>query len=208
MAFFAEGLPQLQYGILLLQFLEAPWCVPAHATRHSPLGQKKKGKSEEPTVGIIDSRGVKSTLVSTGGHTGFDAGKKIKGVKRHIVVDTLGLLLCVVVHSAAIQDRDGAIIVLTKLYRYWHAIIKVFADGGYQGEKLFDKVKGSFKYTLEIIKRNELGIFKVLPKRWIVERTFSWIDTNRRTAKSYERHTNTAEAITQIAAIRTMLKQF
>jgi transposase len=147
-------------------------------------------------------------MVSTGGHTGFDAGKKIKGIKRHIAVDTLGQLLCVVVHSAAIQDRDGAMIVLAKLKRSWHKIIKVFADGGYQGETLFNKVRDSFQYVLEIIKRNELGVFKILPKRWIVERTFSWIDTNRRTAKSYERLNDTVEAITQIAAIRIMLKQF
>ncbi len=172
------------------------------------LCRRKKGKLEEPTVGIVDSQSVKATLVSTGGHTGFDAGKKIKGIKRHIVVDTLGLLLCVVVHSAAIQDRDGAIIVLTKLKRHWLKIIKIFADGGYQGEILSNKVKDCFQYILEIIKRNELGVFKILPKRWIVERTFSWIDTNRRTAKSYERHTDTVEAVTQIAAIRIMLKQF
>lgn len=169
--------------------------------------RKAKGKDEEPTAAIIDSQSVKATLVSTGGHTGFDAGKKIKGVKRHIATDTLGLLLCVVVHSAGIQDRDGGMLVLKKLQRYWHKVIKVFADGGYQG-KLVEKVLDSFQYVLEIVKRNDAHIFKILPKRWIVERTFSWIDTNRRTAKSYERLNGTTEAVTQIAAVRIMLKQF
>jgi putative transposase len=167
----------------------------------------KKGREEEPTVAIIDSQSVKSTLTSTGGHTGFDAGKKVKGVKRHIVTDTLGLMLCVVVHSAAVQDRDGAMLALKKLQRCWHKVIKVFADGGYRG-KLVDKVASVFKYVLEIVKRDELHTFKILPKRWIVERTFAWIDTNRRTAKSYERYTDTVEAVTQIAVVRMMLKQF
>jgi putative transposase len=166
-----------------------------------------KGKEAQPTVAIIDAQSVKSTLVSTGGHTGFDAGKKIKGVKRHITTDTLGLVLCVVVHSAGIQDRDGAMLVLIKLNRYWHKITKVFADGGYQG-RLISKAWESLKYIIEIVKRNEVHVFKILPKRWIVERTFSWIDTNRRTAKSYERKTNTVEAVTQIAAIRVMIKHF
>jgi transposase len=98
-------------------------------------------------------------------------------------------------------------LVLNKLNRSWHYIQKIFADGGYQGKNLFDKVKSKFNYILQIVKRNELGVFKVLPKRWIVERTFSWIDTNRRTAKSYERSTQTVEAVTQIAALRVTLRK-
>jgi putative transposase len=166
-----------------------------------------EGREAEPTAAIIDSQSVKATLVSTGGHTGFDAGKKIKGVKRHIATDTLGLMLCVVVHHAGIQDRDGALLVLKKLQRYWHKIIKVFADGGYRG-KLVEKALGLFGYVIDIVKRNEQHVFKILPKRWLVERAFSWIDTNRRTAKSYERRLCTIEAVTQIAAIRIMLKRF
>ncbi len=169
--------------------------------------REAKGRREDPTVAIIDSQSVKATLTSTGGHTGFDAGKRIKGVKRHIATDTLGLVLGVVVHSAGLQDRDGAMLVLRKLQRCWHGIVKVFADGGYRG-KLERRVALVFGYLLEIVKRNELHTFKVLPKRWIVERTFAWIDTNRRTAKSYERYTNSVEAVTQIAAVRMMLKQF
>lgn len=98
-------------------------------------------------------------------------------------------------------------LVLEKLRRYWHKVIKVFADCGYRG-KLEDKVMLVFKFILQIVKRSELHTFKILPKRWIVERAFAWIDTNRRTAKSYERYTDTVEAVTQIAVIRMMLKQF
>ena len=169
----------------------------------------KEGKKEQPTVGIIDAQSVKSTLVSSSTSTGYDGGKKIKGIKRHIVVDTLGLLLCVVAHSAGIADRKGAYSVLEKLGKRWYNIKKIFADGGYPlpgkvGEP--NQVLGG--YPMEAVKRNELDKFKVIPKRWIVERTFAWNETNRRNAKSYERHLSTVEAITQLSAIRMMLKRF
>ena len=169
----------------------------------------KQGKKEQPTVGIIDAQSVKSTLVSNRSNTGYDGGKKIKGIKRHIIVDTLGLLLCVVVHSANIADRKGGNYVLTKLAKRWDKIQKIFADGGYPlVGKVGEQNQTLGGYTMEIIKRNELNTFKVIPKRWIVERTFAWIETNRRNAKSYERLPNTAEAITQLSAIRLMLKRF
>jgi putative transposase len=132
--------------------------------------RKKQGKNEDPSVGIIDAQSVKSTLVSSE-NKGFDAGKKIKGIKRHIIVDTLGLILAVVIQSASMQDRDGAISVIDKLVENWKKIIKIFADGGYRGE-LIGHVKSKFKIELEIIKRDELHTFKILPKRWIVEPEF------------------------------------
>jgi putative transposase len=168
--------------------------------------RKSKGKNEEPTVGIIDAQSVKSTLVSSQ-DKGFDAGKKIKGIKRHIIVDTLGLILAVVIQSASVQDRDGAVSVIDKLMENWRRVIKIFADGGYAG-KLIGKVKNMFKIELEIIKRDELHTFKMLPKRWIVERTFSWIDTNRRNSKHYERLNETSVAIVHLSAIRIMLNHF
>jgi putative transposase len=149
---------------------------------------------------------VKSTLVSSQ-DKGFDAGKKIKGIKRHIIVDTLGLILAVVIQSASVQDRDGAVSVINKLMENWRRVIKIFADGGYGG-KLIGKVKDMFKIELEIIKRDELHTFKILPKRWIVERTFSWIDTNRRNSKNYERLNNTSVAMVHISAIRIMMNRF
>ena len=168
--------------------------------------RKRHNKNEEPTVGIIDAQSVKSTLVSSE-DKGFDAGKKIKGIKRHIIVDTLGLILAVVIQSASVQDRDGAISVIDKLVESWKKIIKIFADSGYRG-KLIGCVKNRFKIELEIIKRDELQTFKILPKRWIVERTFAWIDTNRRNSKNYERLNQTSVAMVHLSAIRIMLNRF
>ena len=176
---------------------------------HETLVEKirvKQGKKEEPSVGIIDAQSVKSTLVSSQ-DKGFDAGKKIKGIKRHIIVDTLGLILAVVIQSASVQDRDGAISVVNKLLESWRKIVKIFADAGYRG-RLIDTIKTTFKIELEIIKRNELHTFKILPKRWIVERTFAWIDNNRRNSKNYERLNNTSVAMVHLSAIRIMLNRF
>lgn len=165
-----------------------------------------QGKNEEPTVGIIDAQSVKNTLVSSE-NKGFDSGKKIKGIKRHITVDTLGLVLAVVIQNASVQDRDWAIDVVNKLLESWNKIIKIFADGGYRGQ-LISTIKTKLKIELEIIKRDQLHTFKILPKRWIVERTFAWIDTNRRNSKNYERLNNTSVAMVHLSAIRTMLNRF
>lgn len=166
----------------------------------------KSGRKEQPTLGIIDAQSVKSTLVSSESK-GFDAGKKVKGIKRHIITDTMGLILAVVIQSASVQDRDGAMPVVSKMAASWRNIIRLFADGGYRG-KLIERIKTNFKIDVEIIKRNELHTFKVLPKRWIVERTFSWIDTNRRNSKNYERLNNTAIAMVYLSSIRIMLNRF
>lgn len=166
----------------------------------------RAGRKEEPTAGIIDSQSVKSTLVTLE-NTGFDAAKKIKGQKRHIIVDTLGLVLCVVIQSASVQDRVGALEVIEKSREGWRKIVKLFADGGYMG-KWIQTVKEAFAIEVEIIKRTEESTFKVLPKRWIVERTFAWLDTNRRTSKNYERYSHTSESIVHWAAIRIMLNRF
>ncbi|WPV01695.1 transposase [Mucilaginibacter sp. cycad4] len=130
----------------------------------------------------------------------FDARKRIKGIKRHIIVDTLGMVLAVVIQGASVQDKDGAMEVITKLFETWNGVIKIFADNGYRGA-LIEKVKNMFKIVFEVIKRSELHIFKVLPKRWIVERTFAWIDTNRRAAKNYERFNSTSVAIVHLSSI-------
>ncbi len=166
----------------------------------------KSGRKAGPTVGIIDAQSVKSTLVSSESK-GFDAGKKVKGIKRHIITDTMGLILAVVIQSASVQDRDGATETINKMRGSWRNIVKLFADGGYRG-KLIAQIKTNFKIQMEIIKRNEVHTFKVLPKRWIVERTFSWIDAQRRNSKNYERLNNTGVAMIQISSIRSMLNRF
>lgn len=165
----------------------------------------KAGKKAQPTAGIIDSQSVKTTLVSCQSK-GYDAGKKIKGIKRHILVDTMGLVLAVVIQSASVQDRVGAAAVIRCLTRKWKKIVKIFADGGYCG-KVIEDIKKQFNITLEIVKRTELHVFRILPKRWIVERTFAWIDVHRRNAKYYERLDDTGIVMVQIAAIRIMLNR-
>lgn len=136
---------------------------------------------------------------------GLVAGKRVMGRPgRHIVTDTLGLVLLVVIHSASVQDRDGARLVIQRLKQYWQSIQLLFADGGYRG-RLIAWAKQLCNINLQIIKRDKLHAFKVLIKRWIVEHTFAWIDANRRSAKNYERLTQTSTAIIHLAAIRTTI---
>jgi putative transposase len=140
---------------------------------------------------------------------GYDAGKKILGRKRHLLVDTLGLILQVVVHSAAVQDRDGAKLVLPVLLERFGWLRCIFVDGGYAGalgvwvRQLLPR-RG---LRLQIVKRSEADKhrFAILPKRWIVERTFGWLSKFRRLAKDYEYRTDNSEAVILIAATRLML---
>jgi transposase len=140
--------------------------------------------------------------------SGYDAGKKVTGRKRHILVDTLGLLLNVVVHPADLQDRDGALLVLDRRTRRRFPFIEcIFADANYQGPKLATALAETGTWTIEIVKRNELHRFVVLPKRWIVERTLAWISRCRRLAKDFERHARKAAAFIRLAMIRLMLRR-
>lgn len=153
----------------------------------------------------MDSQSVKTTEIAS--ERGYDAGKKINGIKRHILVDTMGLLLIVVVHLASIQDRDGAKLVLEKVPKRFARLKLIWADGGYRG-KLIRWVKDTCQCMLKIVKRNDdLKGFKVLPRRWVVERTFGWLNRYRRLAKNYERLPHSSEAMVQIAMIRLMLRR-
>ncbi|HLQ90731.1 MAG TPA: IS5 family transposase, partial [Xanthobacteraceae bacterium] len=152
--------------------------------------REQEGHEASPTAAIIDSQSAKAA--QKGGSTldpqGFDAGKKVTGRKRHILVDTLGLLLSIVVHPADIQDRDGIREVLRQARRSFPFIERIFADAGYQGPKAAQAVAETGRWTIEIVKRTDAHKFVVLPKRWIVERTFAWASRYRRLTRDFERY--------------------
>jgi putative transposase len=155
-----------------------------------PIGQdhRKRGPKNKETIG-------------------YDAGKKVKGRKRHLVVDTLGLILAVVVHGAQIQDRDGAKLVIEKLKGLYPRLTLIWADGGYAGQ-LVQWVADFGGWLLEIVRRSDdTKGFQVLPKRWIVERTLAWLGKYRRLSKDYEFLPKTSEAWVQVAMIHLMVRR-
>ena len=170
------------------------------------LVRVSEGKSPNPTAGIIDARTNKAAVKYVNVEIGYDAGKKTKGRKQHIIVDTLGLPITVQVHAADIQDRDGAKPLFTQVTEDEPTLKIIFADGGYSG-KLVDWANETFPWKLEIVKRSELHKFVILRKRWIVERTFSWLVDHRRIARDYERDPKTSEAMIQIALVSIMLRR-
>jgi putative transposase len=152
----------------------------------------KEGRDEEPSLSIIDSQSIKAAR--TAGERGYDAGKKINGIKRHFLVDVLGLIICIVVHAANRQEREGAKLLLQKAAKQnLPRMIKVLADGGYTGEKMKEFARQECGWELETVKRNELHKFKVMPKRWVVERTIGWTMNWRGLCRHYDYGSATSE---------------
>ncbi len=168
--------------------------------------RETQGREASPTAGAIDTQSVKTT--ESGGPRGFDAGKKIKGRKREIVVDTEGHLITAEIWPANVQDRDAAAVTLKGLRKRFPWLKKLFADTGYAGDKLHDALIGEAAPELEIIKRPRDAIgFVLLPRRWVVERSFAWFGRNRRLYKDCERRVETALACLYIASVNMLLRR-
>ena len=179
---------------------------------HDKLRDKVRlqaGRKATPTAGILASQSVKTTPIG-GKERGYEAGKNVNGRKRHLLVDTRGWELIAVVHAASTQDPVGAKLVLERSANHFTRLVRIWADGRYVGT-LIDwvwKLRTSRRMRLEIVKRsaNQKG-FVVLPRRWVVERTFAWLERFRRLSKDYERLTDTSETMIYLAMTRLRLQR-
>jgi len=178
-----------------------------HDALREQVRAKRERRNPAPSAGIVDSQSLKGADTVAAATRGYDAGKKINGRKRHIVTDTIGLLLVVMVSAACVQDRDGGRGILKLLHGTLASVSLVYADGGYQG-RLVTLAQSAWGIVLEIVRKpaDQRG-FAVLPRRWVVERTFSWLLRWRRLVRDYERLPQTHEAMVKWAMVGLMLNR-
>ena len=164
------------------------------------------GKNILPSVSIIDSKSIKHA--DTAKEKGYDAGKKVSGIKLHIAVDTLGLPHAICVTCANVTDRAGALQMISLNLENLSCVKKFIVDGGYSGKNFESAVKEIQGAEVEAVKKSDLHNFQVIPKRWIVERTFAWLEKKRRVWKNCERQLHTTLQMTVLALLALLLKRF
>jgi transposase len=167
----------------------------------------RAGRAVEPSAAIVDSQSVKAADTVGAASRGFDSGKKINGRKRHLAVDVEGLLLAVVVTAASVGDRMGAKYLIIALLNAGTRLRLIWADAGYDGKPLAGWIQAVAGIVLEVVKRTELHVFKVVPRRWVVERTFGWLLRYRRLVRDYERRPEHHEAMVYWATVMIMAKR-
>jgi transposase len=168
--------------------------------------RSSNGRKENTSFLIVDAQSVKNT--DSAEKKGYDGGKKVSGIKRHIAVDTQGLPHVIHITTANITDRAGALEAFSFHQNSLSTVENILADGGYTGEKFADGIKGLLGCRVEIAKRSELHAFKVIPKRWVVERSFAWLEKCRRLWKNCERKLNTSLNMAALAFVALLLKRF
>lgn len=165
----------------------------------------KHGRKEQTSFCIIDAQSVKNT--DTAEEKGYDAGKKVSGIKRHIAVDTQGLPHAIGITTANVTDREGALTMISQTKKNLSLVSNLLVDGGYSGDAFAEAVKKIIGATVEVAKRNELHTFAVIPKRWVVERSFAWLEKCRRLWKNCERKINTSLHFVILAFISILIKR-